>query len=308
MTARLVSNNPIPTIGDPAQARVRRAIEAARGFVEEWLLRVLPHQELPPTQLHNAMRWAVVPGGGRARPLLCRLVADVYGAGDDELVGRMAAAVELVHCASLVQDDLPCFDNATVRRGRPVCHKQYNEATAILVGDALLTLAFETLANAAPRRAATAFRLIGLLTSATGSSNGVIGGQALELEPHEVDLGMYHRQKTAALFRAAAAGGAICCGAEADVARWARIGELIGVALQLRDDLDDVEASEERTGKTGGRDALYGRPNAALQDGAETVRSRRAVLIDAVREELGPSTTETEALHLLVQEVTRPRA
>ena len=307
MSVRIVSKTAMPVIADPAHARTRRVLEQARAFVEEWILRALPHHEIPPTRLHNAMKWAVIPGGGRARPLLCRLVADVYGGGGDELVGRMAAAVELVHCASLVQDDLPCFDDADVRRGRPACHKEYDEATAILVGDALLTLAFETLANASPRSASTAFRLVGLLTAATGSSNGVIGGQALELEPHEVDLGMYHRQKTAALFRAAAAGGAICCGVESEVARWARIGELIGVALQLRDDLDDVESSEDRTGKTGGRDQLFGRPNAVLQEGADVTRSRRAVLIEAVRELLGPSTAETEALHLLVQEVTRPR-
>jgi len=116
MTARLVSSTFLPKIGsaasDPARARTRRVLEQARAFVEEWLVRALPHTEAPPTQLHNAMHWAVIPGGGRARPLLCRLVADVYGGGDDELVGRMAAAVELVHCASLVQDDLPCFDNA----------------------------------------------------------------------------------------------------------------------------------------------------------------------------------------------------
>jgi geranylgeranyl diphosphate synthase type II len=307
MTARLISSSSIPVIGDPAHANVRKVLEQARSFVDEWLLRVLPEREKPPSRLHDAMKWAVIPGGGRARPLLCRLVADVYGGGSEELVGRMAAAVELVHCASLVQDDLPCFDNATTRRGRPVCHKEYGEATAILVGDALLTLAFETLANAAPRQAATAFRLIHLLTNATGSENGIIGGQALELEPHEVDLHLYHRQKTAALFRAAAAGGAICCGVESEVARWARIGELIGVALQLRDDLEDVESNEERTGKTSGRDQLLQRPNAVLKEGIDTTRSRRAVLIDAVRELLGPSTAETEALHLLVQEVTRPR-
>ncbi len=307
MTARLISSNSITAIGDPAHAGVRKVLEQARSFVDEWLLRVLPEREKPPSRLHDAMKYAVIPGGGRARPLLCRLVADVYGGGDEELVGRMAAAVELVHCASLVQDDLPCFDDASMRRGRPVCHKEYGEATAILVGDALLTLAFETLANAAPRQAATAFRLVHLLTNATGSENGIIGGQALELEPHEVDLHLYHRQKTAALFRAAAAGGAICCGVESEVARWARIGELIGVALQLRDDLEDVESSEERTGKTCGRDQALRRPNAVLKEGVDTTRSRRAVLIDAVRELLGPSTPETEALHLLVQEVTRPR-
>jgi geranylgeranyl diphosphate synthase type II len=307
MTARLISSSSISPIGTPSSERVRLVLKNARASVEEWLLRVLPAREIPPTRLHDAMKSAVIPGGGRARPLLCRLVADVYGGGDDELVGRMAAAVELVHCASLVQDDLPCFDDAAIRRGRPVCHKEYGEATAILVGDALLTLAFETLANASPSRASTAFRLIGLLTSATGSSNGVIGGQALELEPLEVDLGMYHRQKTAALFRAAAAGGAICCGEEAEVSRWARIGELIGVALQLRDDIEDVDCTEDRTGKTSGRDQLLGRPNAALQEGVETTRTRRDVLIEGVRELLGPSTPQTEALHLLIQEVTRPR-
>ena len=316
MTARLVSSHALPSsdfateLGSepgPDLERVRAAIQHARSFVDEWLLRVLPSQDIPPTRLHDAMRMSVLPGGGRARPLLCRLVADVYGAGEDELVGRMAAAVELVHCASLVQDDLPCFDDAATRRGRPACHKVYGEATAILVGDALLTLAFETIASAPPRRAATAFRLIGLLTAATGSANGVIGGQALELEPHEVDVGLYHSQKTAALFRAAAAGGAIIAGQEAEVARWARIGELIGVALQLRDDVEDVTCTEDSIGKTAGRDALLGRPNAALREGVAVARSRRDALVVGVRELLGPSTPQTEALHLVVREATRPR-
>jgi geranylgeranyl diphosphate synthase type II len=252
------------------------------------------------------MHDAVFPGGRRARPILCRLVADRYGNGDHEMVGRFAAAIELVHCASLVQDDLPCFDDAATRRGMPACHVVYGAATAILVGDALLTLAFETLANAPSRRAPVAFRLMGLLTSATGSSHGVIGGQALELEPHPVELEIYHRHKTAALFRAAAAGGAIICGAESDVPRWARVGELIGCALQLRDDIDDVGAAAADIGKPIGRDAALGRPNAALQAGIDGCQAKRAEVIAAVRELLGPPTTESEALHRLVQEVTRP--
>jgi geranylgeranyl diphosphate synthase type II len=254
------------------------------------------------------MHDAVFPGGRRARPLLCRLIADRYGEGDDEMVGRMAAAVELVHCASLVQDDLPCFDDAATRRGLPSCHVVYGEATAILVGDALLTLAFETLANAPLRRSSVAFRLMGLLTAATGSASGVIGGQGLELEPHAVDLGHYHRQKTAALFRAAAAGGAICCGAESDVARWARLGELIGCALQIRDDIDDVSGCEAQIGKPSGRDAALGRPNAVLINGAEAARAMREALIAGIDELLGPKTPETEALHRLAEEVTRPSA
>jgi geranylgeranyl diphosphate synthase type II len=292
--------------GESTASTPEQILGQAQAFVEEWLLRALPSRDAPPTRLHGAMHDAVFPGGRRARPLLCRLIADRYGQGDDEMVGRMAAAVELVHCGSLVQDDLPCFDNAATRRGLPACHAVHGEATAILVGDALLTLAFETLANAPVRRAAVAFRLMGVLTAATGSSNGIIGGQALELEPLPVDLGHYHQQKTAALFRAAAAGAAICCGAEADVSRWARIGELMGCALQLRDDLDDVESTEAATGKPTGRDAALGRPNAALQSGPENARAMRAAIIEGVSELLGPVTRETEALRILVEEVTRP--
>ena len=286
--------------------RSEQVLAQAQGFVEEWLLRVLPTRDAPPSRLHGAMHDAVFPGGRRARPLLARLVADTYGKGDDEMVGRLAAAVELVHCAPLVQDDLPQFDDAATRRGRPACHVVYGQATAILVGDALLTLAFETLANAPARRAPVAFRLMGVLTAATGSSNGVIGGQALELEPHPVELEIYHRHKTAALFRAACAGAAICCGGDSDVSRWARVGELIGCALQLRDDIDDVGASAADLGKPVGRDAALGRPNAALHAGVDSCQAKRADVIVAVRELLGPPTPENEALHHLVEEVTRP--
>jgi geranylgeranyl diphosphate synthase type II len=295
-----------PKKGDEEARAPEQILVQAQAFVEEWLLRALPTRDAPPARLHGAMHDAVFPGGRRARPLLCRLIADRYGGGDDEMVGRMAAAVELVHCASLVQDDLPCFDNAATRRGLPSSHVVYGEATAILVGDALLTLAFETLSNAPVRKAQVAFRLMGVLTSATGSSNGIIGGQALELEPHPVDVNHYHKQKTAALFRAAAAGGAICCGAENDVSRWARLGELMGCALQLRDDLDDVEATCEQAGKPTGRDAALGRPNAALQGGLENARAMRASIIEGVSELLGPRTPETEALRIVVEEVTRP--
>ena len=291
-----------------SQSDAERLLARAQSFVEEWLMRALPTRDAPPARLHGAMHDAVFPGGRRARPLLCRLVADSYGGGDDEMVGRLAASLELVHCASLVQDDLPCFDDAGTRRGLPACHVVYGPATAILVGDALLALAFETMANAPARRAPVAFRLMGLLTAAAGSSHGVIGGQALELEPHPVELEIYHRHKTAALFRAAAAGGAICCGVEADVSRWARIGELIGCALQLRDDIDDVGAVATDIGKPVGRDAALGRPNAALNYGLDGCQHKRAEVIAAVRELLGPPTAETEALHHLVEEVSRPAA
>jgi geranylgeranyl diphosphate synthase type II len=290
-----------------SQTPADKLIASALAFVEEWLLRALPTCDTPPARLHGAMHDAVFPGGRRARPLLCRLVANRYGVGNDELVGRLAAAIELIHCASLVQDDLPCFDDAELRRGRASCHIVYGEATAILVGDALLTRAFETLASAPPGRASVAFRLMALVTAATGSSQGVIGGQALELEPHPVELELYHRHKTAALFRAAAAGAAIVAGAESDVPTWARVGELIGCALQLRDDIDDVSANSGELGKPVGRDERLHRPNAALKVGLDGCQQRRAEIIAAVRELVGPRSIETDALHRLVEEVTRPQ-
>lgn len=306
--SRVLAELGLPASGKaPAEAPADLVLRRAREFVDEWLRRALPARDMSPQRLHGAMHDAVFPGGRRARPLLCRLIADRYAAGDDELVGRMAAAVELVHCASLVQDDLPCFDDADVRRGQPSCHRVHGVATAILVGDALLNLAFETLASGPPRRAPVAVRLIGMLSAATGSCHGVIGGQALELEP-EIEIGAYHRQKTAELFRVAAAGAAVCCAAENDVPRWARVGELIGCALQIRDDIDDVAASVADVGKPTGRDAQLGRPNTALQEGADNATALRQALLDGVRELLGPPSPETEAMHRLVEEVTRPCA
>jgi geranylgeranyl diphosphate synthase type II len=293
----------LPKHDDSEEARA--IVNRCHAVVEDWLTRVLPPRDLPPTRLHAAMYDAVFPGGRRARPLLCMLVAQRYGQAEDEMVSRMAAAVELVHCASLVQDDLPCFDDADTRRGRPACHVVYGQPAAILVGDALLTLAFETLAGAPPRRAHTAFRLLGLLTAAAGSQHGIIGGQALELEPG-VEVTQYHRQKTAALFRAAAAGAAVACNAEGDVARWARVGELIGCALQLRDDLDDVEGVPADIGKPAGRDHALGRPNAALSRGVDGARAMREALLDGIAELLGPPTPESHALRLVIDEVTRP--
>jgi geranylgeranyl diphosphate synthase type II len=249
------------------QPRARRLLSQ----VEWWLDRVLPVPGSPPARLHVAMREAVFPGGKRARPALVCLVADSYGAGERELTGRMAAAVELVHCASLVHDDLPAFDDAAERRGKPSCHAMFGEPTGILVGDALLTLAFEALAGAPLGEARTAVLLTRLLAEATGSKAGIIGGQGLELQTN-VDLDAYHSQKTSALFRAAAAGGALAAGREGEVPRWSRFGELIGRALQLRDDLDDCIGAAAELGKPVGQDAANGRPNAVDHFGVDEVR------------------------------------
>ena len=181
----------------------------AHAFVEDWLTRVLPPRDALPRRLHCAMHEAVFPGDRGARPMLCPLVAGLHGGGDGELVGRFSAALELVHCAARVQHD-------------PLSHAAHGQATAILAGDALLTLAFETLAQAQARVEPVAFRLMGLLASATGGSRGVIAALAME-------------RATVALFRAAAVGGAILGGAERESERWARVGERVGAAVHSRE-------------------------------------------------------------------------
>jgi geranylgeranyl diphosphate synthase type II len=246
-------------------------IASARAFVERWIGRVLPSVEESPRVLHRAMRDAVIPGGKRIRSLLVVLVADALGCGRPELVGRLAVAVELVHCASLIHDDLPAFDNADTRRGRPTCHLDYGEPRAILAGDALLTLAFEVLGRATEHHRA-ALRLVQLLAESTGSARGIIGGQAIEIEPAVTSLEDYQSRKTATLFRVAAGGAAIAVGEDCQQLRFARFGGLLGEILQLRDDLDDCFGRAEDLGKPVGQDLAHRRPNAV------TASSRALVL------------------------------
>jgi geranylgeranyl diphosphate synthase, type II len=280
-------------------------LERERAVVEAWLEAVLPPESAAPSNLHRAMRHAVLGGGKRVRPLLVLLVAGGYGElspAAGELAGRMAASVELVHCASLVHDDMPAFDDAPTRRGRPSCHAAFGEPTALLVGDALLSLAFETLSQVDVEQAPRALRLLRLLGEATGSSRGIIGGQAMELEPR-VELADYHVRKTAALFRAAAAGGAVAVGQHYDAARWGRFGELLGVALQLRDDLDDCLGDVAGLGKPAGVDARLGRPNAVLASSVLEARHRLSLVLREATTLIGEPSERTLAFHALVRAV-----
>jgi geranylgeranyl diphosphate synthase type II len=185
-----------------------------------------------------------------------------------------AAAIELVHCASLVHDDLPCFDDAALRRNRPTVHVVFGEAIGVLVGDALLCMAFEVLARAGATGEAV------LLASAVGPGRGIIAGQAWESEP-SVDLSRYHRAKTAALFEAAAGAGAMAAGAE--TAPWRAFGEIVGRAYQAADDIADATTSSATLGKTSGRDAVLGRPSAVDTHGVSDARSRLGELLHLAR-------------------------
>jgi geranylgeranyl diphosphate synthase type II len=224
-----------------------------------------------PRQLSAALSHAVLPGGARIRPTILLSVAMACGDDRPALSDAAAVALELIHCASLVHDDLPCFDDADTRRGKATVHRAYSEPLAVLAGDSLIVLAFETLARAGEEEAARALRLTAALARRTGMPGGICAGQGWESEP-TVDLAAYHRAKTGALFVAATQMGAIAAGHEPEP--WHDLGALIGEAFQVADDLRDAVMDAESLGKPVGQDDLHGRPNAVTQLGVKGAVSR----------------------------------
>jgi geranylgeranyl diphosphate synthase type II len=226
------------------------------------------------------MTHAVMPGGARVRPQLCLSVAMACAEDKAPVSDAAAAAIELIHCASLAHDDLPCFDDASVRRGRPSVHHAYGVPLAVLTGDALIALAFEVLARAAEADAGRSAALTLALARATGMPGGICAGQGWESEG-EIDLAAYHRAKTGSLFVAATRMGAIAAGA--DPSPWSELGARIGEAFQVADDLHDVLNGEEDLGKPAGQDAAHGRPNAVADFGvAGAIRRLEDILGGAI--------------------------
>jgi geranylgeranyl diphosphate synthase type II len=232
--------------------------EEDRLAVDASLDRLLPSETTHPVSIHRAMRYSVLAGGKRIRPILCLETARIFTA-DVSPALHPACAIEFIHTYSLIHDDLPALDNDDLRRGKPTCHKKFGDATAILAGDALLTLAFQTV-GAAPVDSERRVTMVTEIASAAGTVNGMVGGQVADLEAEGQRvapemLEYIHRSKTAALIRAAVTAGALCAGANAeDVARLRRFGESIGWAFQVTDDILDVEESSIALGKTAGKD------------------------------------------------------
>ena len=217
-----------------------------------------------PPRLAAAMRHAVFPGGARIRPQLCLAVARGCGDSDPALADAAAVAIELLHCASLVHDDLPCFDDAPTRRGLPSVHNAYGERLAVLAGDALIVRAFQTLGLAGARSPLRMVRVMGTVGPGVGMPFGIVAGQAWECEPR-VALSDYQRAKTGALFAAATAAGAEAAGADGEA--WRALGEWLGEAYQVADDIRDVMADPAVLGKPIGRDVALGRPSSAIEQG-----------------------------------------
>jgi geranylgeranyl diphosphate synthase type II len=253
-----------------------------------------------PPRLAEAMHHAVFPGGARFRPRLCLAVARACGNAQAPGAMAAAAAIELLHCASLVHDDLPCFDNADLRRGVPSVHRAYGERLAVLSGDALIVLAFQAVAQERAASAAQRLELISLLTSASGMPCGIAAGQAWECEPR-VGLSDYQRAKTGALFAAATAAGAVAAGA--DHRPWLEVGECLGEAYQVADDIGDVAGSSTQLGKPTGRDAALGRPNVVSELGLSAAQSRFQQLIDSATRRI-PSCPGASELRTAILNIT----
>jgi farnesyl diphosphate synthase len=259
------------------------------GRVEATLDALLPHASVQPDRLHESMRYVVLSGGKRIRPLLSYAAGAALGV-DPALLDRPACAVELIHAYSLIHDDLPAMDDDDLRRGRPTCHRAFDEATAILAGDALQTLAFQALAEAPGLDAARRIAMVASLARASGS-RGMVGGQALDLaaEGNVQDVAMLehiHIHKTGALIRAAVQMGILAQDApDPDhVARLDRYAKCVGLAFQIQDDVLDVEGDTDLIGKTAGRDQMLEKATyPALVGLAEAKEMAASLIADALQ-------------------------
>ncbi|WP_295546379.1 polyprenyl synthetase family protein [uncultured Pseudacidovorax sp.] len=219
-----------------------------------------------PPRLAAAMRHAVFPGGARVRPQLVLAVAQACGDDAPALADAAASAIELLHCASLVHDDLPCFDDAAVRRGQPSTHAVYGERLAVLAGDGLIVLAFQCLARGAAQQPLRLSGLLQTIAQGVGMPHGICAGQSWECEP-QVVLDDYLQAKTGALFAAATMAGAQAAGANPEP--WRAMGQQLGQAYQVADDIRDMLGDAQALGKPAGQDVRLDRPSIARALGLE---------------------------------------
>jgi len=302
---------------------LKQVLEQGREVADAALDQLLPPATQHPTSIHQAMRHSVFAGGKRLRPILCleagRMIAG--GAASQRTAGspagalpagieQVGAALEMLHTYSLIHDDLPALDNDDLRRGRPTCHKAYGEAIAILAGDALQTQAYEVLAQiACPAEARVA--IIREIAHATGTIEGMIGGQVVDLEaehkkPGLATLEYIHRSKTAALITASVVSGGLYAGASVeDIRRLRTYGQSIGLAFQIVDDVLDLTQTSEQLGKTAGKDAAAEKTTYPSLFGIEESIRKADALIDQACAELNEygsaASTLKDLAHFLIE-------
>jgi len=267
---------------------------AGQQRIETFLQRVLPQPDIAPQRLHAAMRYAVLGAGKRVRPLLAYAAGELSQA-DPERVTVAGAAVEIIHAYSLVHDDLPCMDDDVLRRGKPTCHVEFDEPTALLVGDALQSLSFQLLGEyRLADDAGAQLEMVKLLAAAAGS-RGMAGGQAIDLAAvgktlSVPELEFMHIHKTGALIRAAAVLGAHCGSGlnESEFARVDTFAKAVGLAFQVVDDVLDAEAPTATLGKTAGKDAEQGKPTYVSAMGITQARTLAGELREEALKAIAP--------------------
>jgi geranylgeranyl pyrophosphate synthase len=280
-------------------------LAASRALVEVELNNLLPPSGALPEKVHQAIRWSVFAGGKRFRPALLLAVGQAFGAEMDQLI-RTACAFEMIHTYSLIHDDLPAMDDDDLRRGRPTCHVRFDEATAILAGDALQTIAFQTIAEDDRLAATTRIALIAELTRAAGTPDGMVAGQALDMEAEArqvkgAELEEIHRLKTGALIVGAARCGAIIGAAdEHELASVTRYAAHLGLLFQITDDLLDITATAADLGKTPGKDVQSRKATYPALYGIEEAREKAVNAHRAACEALEQLDRPTEVLHRVV--------
>jgi len=288
-------------------------LKARAATVEAALDRLVPPADASPARLHAAMRYSLEAGGKRLRPALVMDACACVG-GDPELVLPAACAFECIHTYSLIHDDLPCMDDDDLRRGRPSCHRQFDEATALLAGDALLTLAFALVAaNADTVGAERALRASAALAEAAGAP-GMVGGQMLDLlseggAPTGELVEQIHLRKTTALLQAAVVCGALLGGASpAQVAALAEYGRCLGLAFQIVDDILDIEGDEAALGKPVGSDLGHEKATWPAVFGIEASRRQAHALVEQALAALGGFGAAAEPLRALARFVEERRS
>jgi geranylgeranyl diphosphate synthase type II len=291
---------------------LREYLALQQQIVDAELDRLVPPESTPPATIHRAMRYSLFAGGKRIRPILCMEAARAV-APDPDGVAACASSLELIHTYSLIHDDLPALDNDDYRRGKLTNHKVFGDAMAILAGDALLTLAFQVLAELdipADRKA----KLIAELATASGTVGGMIGGQVADLEgegkpPDAALLEAIHRAKTGALLRASLRLGAIYAGAAPDEYNaLSCYGEHVGLAFQIVDDILDVEESSEALGKTAGKDAQQQKITFPAVYGLERSHEMAAEECARAHEVLAPFGDRAARLHELADLIVKRKS
>ncbi len=293
--------------------RLTEALTIVSQAVNSELDRLLPVSESPDSRVHEAMRYATLDGGKRLRPFLVMQSASLFNVAESAAI-RVASAIEMIHCYSLVHDDLPCMDDDDLRRGRPTCHKAFDEATALLAGDALLTKAFEVLANPATHAdPAVRCELVADLAHASGGQ-GMVGGQMIDLQAHTLDLDVagitrLQQLKTGRLFSFSCEAGAVLGKAHGELRLALRnYAHDLGLAFQIADDILDIEGDVAEVGKRLNKDADAGKATFVSLLGLERAKSQADMLAEQACRHLDPFGDKADLMRDVARFVVRRRS